>query len=94
MTDFNKIENYYESFDEKNRLQKDNSGKLEYELTLSILEKYLPKNGTILDLGGAAGVYTFPLAKKGYKMYLADLSEKLIYQAMETKKQLNEDNII
>lgn len=94
MTDFNKIENYYEHFDEKNRLQKDDSGKLEYLLTLSILEKYLPQNGTILDLGGAAGAYTFPLAKKGYKMYLADLSEKLINQALETKTKINEQNII
>ena len=43
MTDFNKIENYYEHFDEKNRLQKDDSGKLEYLLTLSILENIYPK---------------------------------------------------
>lgn len=94
MTNFNKIEKYYQKFDEKNRLQNDNSGRLEYELTLSILEQYLPKSATILDLGGAAGAYTFPLAKKGYKMYLADLSEKLINQAIETKNKLNEKNVI
>lgn len=94
MTNFKKIEQYYENFDEKNRLQNDTSGKLEYEITLSILEKYLPKNGTILDLGGAAGVYTFPLAKKGYNMYLADLSEKLINEAIENKNKINENNII
>lgn len=94
MTDFNKVEQYYEKFDEKNRLQNDNSGKLEYEITIAILEKYLPANATILDLGGAAGVYTFPLAKKGYKMYLADLSDKLIKQAIEEKEKINENNII
>ena len=94
MTDFNKIENYYKIFDEKNRLQNDNSGKFEYEMTISILENYLPKEATILDLGGAAGVYTFPLAKKGYKMYLADLSKKLINQAIEMKNDINEENII
>ena len=94
MTNFNKVENYYEKFDEKNRLQSDNSGKLEYQLTLSILEKYMPNTGTILDLGGAAGAYTFELAKKGYKVYLADLSKKLINQALEEKNKINEQNII
>ena len=45
------------------------------------LEKYLPENGTILDLGGGAGVYSFSLANKGYIVYLSDLSENLIAQA-------------
>ena len=90
MTDFNKVKNYYKNFDEKNRLQNDNSGKLEYDMTMNILGNNLPANGVILDLGGGAGVYSFPLADKGYKVYLADLSEDLINQA---KKQ-NNQNII
>ena len=90
MTDFDKVKNYYKNFDEKNRLQNDNSGKLEYAMTMNILEKNLPTNGTILDLGGGAGVYSFALAGKGYKVYLADLSEELINQA----KTQNNQNII
>lgn len=90
MTDFNKVKNYYKNFDEKNRLQNDNSGKLEYDMTMNILGNNLPANGVILDLGGGAGVYSFSLADKGYKVYLADLSEDLINQA---KKQ-NNQNII
>ena len=39
MTDFNKIKEYYKNFDEDNRLVKDNSGKLEYEMTLKKLKK-------------------------------------------------------
>lgn len=31
MTDFNKIKNYYKNFNEKDRLIRDNSGKLEYQ---------------------------------------------------------------
>ena len=68
MTDFDKVKNYYRNFDEKNRLQNDNSGKLEYDMTMKILEKYLPDDGTILDLEGASGVYSFPLANRGYKL--------------------------
>ena len=64
MTDFNKVRHYYSHFDEKNRLRNDNSGKLEFLMTMQILEKYLPhvevsvnKQVSILDLGGGAGVY-------------------------------------
>lgn len=81
MTDFDKIRNYYKNFNEKDRLINDNSGKLEYEMTMRILSKYLPKEAKILDLGGAAGVYSFPLAEMGYEVYLADLSEDLINRA-------------
>jgi hypothetical protein len=34
MTDFEKVKNYYRHFDEKNRLQNDNSGKLEFLMTV------------------------------------------------------------
>lgn len=94
MTDFDRIREYYKNFDEDNRLINDNSGKLEYEMTMKSLNKYLPKTGVILDLGGATGVYTFPLAKKGYKMYLADLSPDLIEKAREKSAKAGLDNII
>lgn len=94
MTDFNKIKNYYNDFDEKNRLSNDNSGKLEYDMTKKILENNLPENATILDLGGGAGVYSFLLANKGYKVYLSDLSEDLINQSIEQKNKENNQNII
>ena len=99
MTDFEKIKNYYKHFDEKNRLQNDNSGKLEFLMTMSILEKNLPALAdgaelSVLDLGGGAGVYSFPLAKKGYKVTLADLSETLLEQAKKQKKEDKVDNLI
>ena len=82
MTDFGKIINYYDKFNEKERLFSDNSGKLEFTMTKKILKKYLPSKGKILDLGGGAGTYSFFLAKQGYEVYLADLSEKLIGEAL------------
>lgn len=94
MTSFDKVKNYYKEFDEKNRLVNDNSGKLEYYMTMKILEEYLPSNGTILDLGGGAGAYSFPLAKKGYNVYLSDLSEDLINQAIVQKQEENVDNLL
>ena len=86
-------------FDEKNRLNNDNSGKLEFLMTMSILEKNLPpvSAGTevaILDLGGGAGAYSFPLAKKGYAVTLADLSETLLLQAKKQKEDTKVQNLI
>lgn len=83
MTDYGRIKRYYHAFDEDNRLKWDASGRFEYEMTLRLLDTYLPPKGRILDLGGATGVYSFPLAAKGYEVYLADLSEDLIQQAQQ-----------
>ena len=94
MTDFNRIKNYYKNFDEKNRLINDNSGKLEYYMTMKVLKEYLPKNARILDLGGGAGAYSFPLAREGYEVYLADLSEELIDQAISQKNEEELNNLI
>ena len=71
MTDFDKIKKYYQSFNEKDRPNNDSSGRLEFEMTMRILNRYLPEDDDILDLGGGAGAYTFPLAELGYKMHLA-----------------------
>ena len=99
MTDFEKVKNYYKHFDEKNRLRNDNRGKLEFLMTMRILEKNLPAldDGakiSVLDLGGGAGVYSFPLAKKGYKVTLADLSETLLEQAKKQKEEDKVENLI
>ena len=94
MTNFDRIKGYYSVFDEQNRLARDNSGKLEFEMTMLILKKYLPEKGTVLDLGGGAGVYAFELAQKGYQVWLADLSERLIEQASERRSVEQTENLI
>ena len=47
-----------------------------------------------MDLGGGAGVYTVPLAKKGYQVTLADLSERLIEQAKEKVRAESIENVV
>ncbi len=81
MTDFNKVKKYYKTFDEQNRLISSNSGRLEFEITMDLLHQFLPKEGKLLDLGGGAGAYSFPLAEEGYTVLLADLSDELIHKA-------------
>jgi 2-polyprenyl-3-methyl-5-hydroxy-6-metoxy-1,4-benzoquinol methylase len=43
-----------------------------------------------LDLGGGAGKYSIELAKEGYNVTLADLSERLLEQA---KTYIEENNL-
>ena len=43
MTNFDRIREYYRDFDENNRLINDNSGKLEYEMTMKNLKKHSVK---------------------------------------------------
>lgn len=94
MTDFGKVTNYYQLFDEDARLQSTASGRMEYEMTLKRLLQHLPENATILDLGGASGTYSFPLASLGHRVYLADLSDKLIMQAKEKLKRSPNQNLV
>ena len=50
-------------------------GLLERERTLEILGRFLPEPpATIFDVGGGAGVYAFPLAERGYRVHLFDLT--------------------
>jgi len=49
--------------------------RVEYEVVLYFLDKFLPESGSILDLGGGPGRYTLELAKRGYTMTLADIAQ-------------------
>ncbi len=47
---------------------------LEYELTWRYLDKYLPAQCSILEIGAATGRYTLELASRGYQVTAVDLS--------------------
>jgi ubiquinone/menaquinone biosynthesis C-methylase UbiE len=68
----NEIEAYYRLGEEAERLSNE-WGELERLRTQAILAKHLPSPpAEILDIGGAAGAYAFPLAKQGYQVHLID----------------------
>jgi ubiquinone/menaquinone biosynthesis C-methylase UbiE len=82
----NTIVDYYSSYDEKNRLLERHS--LERLRTQEIITRYLGKaSGKILDIGGAAGVYSFWLANQGHSVDLIDITPKHIEQAKEYEVQ-------
>jgi SAM-dependent methyltransferase len=56
---------------------------LERVRTWELLERHLPPPpGTVLDVGGAAGVYALPLAGRGYEVHLVDPVARHVEQAL------------
>ena len=81
------IASYYEQGREAGRLSADR-GELERVRTQSILARHLPPPpATIVDVGGAAGVYAFPLAQAGYRVHLIDPVALHLEQARDRSAQ-------
>ena len=75
------IETHYLQSRESQRLAGDR-GELERLRTQAILGRSLPPApAVVFDVGGAAGVYAFPLAKRGYVVHLIDPVELHLEQA-------------
>ncbi len=91
------VEEYYdENADyEDMRLKQDAYHSIEQYTTLQFIKKILPKKGLIADIGCGTGAYAIPLAKKGYKLSILDLSQKIIEKAHKNIKKAGvEKNII
>jgi ubiquinone/menaquinone biosynthesis C-methylase UbiE len=72
---------YYDSYPEEQRLEQ-GPYRLEFERTKEILSRVLPAApAAIVDVGGAAGAYSFTLAAAGYSVHLVDSSQRLVSEA-------------
>lgn len=80
MEKIKQVENYYEGYDEWHRLERH---KVEFEITKKYIDKYVPSNSRILDIGGGPGRYSIYLASKGHKVTLLDLTKKYVEIAKE-----------
>ena len=75
------IEEHYLQGKESERLSGER-GELERLRTQAILSQNLPQaTAEIFDVGGAAGIHAFPLAKQGYQVHLIDPVELHLEQA-------------
>src|SRR5262245_16058903 len=75
------IARYYHEVAEESRLASGPS-RLEAERTKEILLRDLPSApSTVLDVGGAAGVYALWLAEIGHHVHLLDASPRLVEEA-------------
>ena len=81
------ILNYYNAGQEAGRLETPFS-QWEKIRTFDLLERFLPSPpAVILDVGGAAGAYAFPLAEKGYIVDLIDPVPLHIDQALSRARE-------
>jgi SAM-dependent methyltransferase len=77
--DISDIALFYNS-DPSREEQRLEAHQLEYDLTWRYLDRYLPAQGSILEVGAATGRYTVELAKRGYAVTAVDLSAGLLEQ--------------
>lgn len=77
MDDVSDIAIFYNSHTESEHTRLERH-QLEYELTWRYLKRYLPEQGSILEIGAATGGYTVELARLGYSVTVVDLSAALL----------------
>ncbi len=85
----NKIQQYYEKFDEDHRL-KTRHGQVEFFVTMKYIHDFIPAGRTlkILDLGAGTGAYSVPLAQEGHILTSVELSPRNV-KVLESKHQKN-----
>lgn len=69
------------------RLQRNPYRQIEFVVTMHFLEKYLPKQGLILDAGGGPGRYTIELTNRGYNVVLLDFVPEMLKLARRKIKK-------
>ena len=60
---------------------------LEYDLTWRYLERYLPAQGSLLEIGAATGRYTVELARRGYQVTAVDMNPALLERCRASLKK-------
>lgn len=72
MTTYDYLTNYYENYDEENRLLS-RRGQVEFLTTLGYIQAYLQPGMKILEIGAGTGRYTRTLAAMGYEVTAVEL---------------------
>jgi len=82
------IVDYYDGYAEESRLQQ-GPMQLELERTKDILTRMMPAPpARVVDVGGAAGVYSAWLSARGYDVRLLDASPRLVEEARRLNSTL------
>jgi len=71
---------FYDQIDEAIRLEAEDP--IEYAITLRYLQRYIPDPVTVADVGVGGGQYSELLARRGCRLHLADVSQRLLDAAV------------
>lgn len=82
MDDITDIAAFYNSQVENEGLRLERH-QLEHDLTWRYFQRYLPRQGSVLEVGAATGVYTLELARLGYSVTAVDLSPAMLQACRE-----------
>lgn len=82
MDDISDIAAFYNTQVENESLRLERH-QLEHDLTWRYLRRYLPRQGSLLEVGAATGGYTLDLARLGYAITAVDLSPALLQACQE-----------
>lgn len=82
------ITEFYERYDEENRLTIDNARKIEFNMTTTILNEQIEPHYKILELGAGAGAYSFYYAEKGNEVVATDLIPKHVEIIKQKLKEI------
>jgi ubiquinone/menaquinone biosynthesis C-methylase UbiE len=85
----NSVIDFYEQFDEENRLIMDNARKVEFITTTTILNQYMEPHYKILELGAGTGAYSFYYAERGNDVVATDLVPKHVEIINQKLKEKN-----
>jgi ubiquinone/menaquinone biosynthesis C-methylase UbiE len=73
----------YTAHDEISRVVGSSDGAIMFQIERWFIERYLPKSGTVIDVGGGPGRFTVEIAKLGRDVVLTDITPKHIEQAKQ-----------
>jgi len=67
------VSEFYERFDEENRLGNSRCGQLEYLTSMHYIHKYVTSESKIIEIGAGTGRYSIALSKEGYDVTAVEL---------------------
>ena len=88
------IEYYSEFCNEDSRFKKSKARQIEFEMTVSVLEKHLQKKSKIIDLGAGTGVYSKFYATKGHTVTAVEIVPKHVDALKAFVEQQTTKNIM
>lgn len=74
----NAVVNYYENTDEDSRISTNKARKLEFIISVKILDEFISPQDKILDVASGTGIYSLYYAERGNEVFAADITPKLI----------------
>lgn len=70
------INTFYDGYYEDSRLSRSRHGQLEYLTTMHFIHRFLPREGSVLELGAGTGRYSVALAREGHPVTAVELAER------------------